>query len=164
MPDFFKSMPDETLEREWAEWKTFQMQDTALTAREKHLIGLGGAASPPRLDAGARRASPPPLPGRICDRLGRVPAHILRAGESMKVRVYVVPKQGILDPQGAAVERSLPNLGFEGVSGVRIGKIIDLTIDGAGSEEAARSQVDEMCRKLLANPIIEDYTFEITEG
>jgi len=82
----------------------------------------------------------------------------------MKVRVYVVPKQGILDPQGAAVERSLPNLGFEGVSGVRIGKIIDLTVDGAGSEEAARSQVDEMCRKLLSNPIIEDYTFEITEG
>ena len=82
----------------------------------------------------------------------------------MKVRVYVVPKQGILDPQGAAVERSLPNLGFEGVSGVRIGKIIDLTIDGAGVRRAAREQVDDMCRKLLSNPIIEDYTFEITEG
>lgn len=82
----------------------------------------------------------------------------------MNVRVYVVPKQGILDPQGAAVERSLPNLGFQGVSGVRIGKIIDLTVDGAGSEAAARAEVDEMCRKLLANPIIEDYTFEITEG
>jgi phosphoribosylformylglycinamidine synthase PurS subunit len=79
----------------------------------------------------------------------------------MKVRVYVTPKQGILDPQGAAVERSLPNLGFQGVSGVRIGKIIDLTIDGAGSGEAARAQVDDMCRKLLANPIIEDYTFEL---
>jgi phosphoribosylformylglycinamidine synthase len=82
----------------------------------------------------------------------------------MKVRVYVVPKQGILDPQGAAVERSLPNLGFEGVSGVRIGKIIDLTVEGAGSEEATRAQVDDMCRKLLSNPIIEDYTFEIVEG
>jgi len=79
----------------------------------------------------------------------------------MNVRVFVTPKQGILDPQGAAVERSLPNLGFEGVSGVRIGKIIDLTIDGAGSAEAARVEVDDMCRKLLANPIIEDYTFEI---
>ncbi len=82
----------------------------------------------------------------------------------MKVRVYVVPKQGILDPQGAAVERSLPNLGFEGVSGVRIGKIVDLTIGGAASADAAREQVDDMCRKLLSNPIIEDYTFEITEG
>jgi phosphoribosylformylglycinamidine synthase len=79
----------------------------------------------------------------------------------MNVRVYVTPKQGILDPQGAAVERSLPNLGFQGVSGVRIGKIIDLTIDGAASEEAARAEVDDMCRKLLSNPIIEDYTFEI---
>jgi phosphoribosylformylglycinamidine synthase len=82
----------------------------------------------------------------------------------MNVRVFVTPKQGILDPQGAAVERSLPNLGFQGVSGVRIGKIIDLSLEGAGSAEAARAQVDEMCRKLLANPIIEDYTFEIREG
>ncbi len=83
----------------------------------------------------------------------------------MNVRVYVTPKHGILDPQGAAVERSLPNLGFTGVSGVQIGKIIDLTIEGAGlTEEAARAQVDDMCRKLLSNPIIEDYTFEITEG
>jgi len=63
------------------------------------------------------------------------------------------------------LETLMAHLGFEGVSGVRIGKIIDLTIDGAGlSEEAARAQVDDMCRKLLSNPIIEDYTFEITEG
>jgi phosphoribosylformylglycinamidine synthase PurS subunit len=83
----------------------------------------------------------------------------------MNVRVYVTPKQGILDPQGAAVERSLPNLGFEGVSGVRVGKIIDLSIAAAGlTAEAARAQVDDMCRKLLANPIIEEYAFEITEG
>jgi phosphoribosylformylglycinamidine synthase len=83
----------------------------------------------------------------------------------MNVRVYVTPKKGILDPQGAAVERSLPNLGFTGVSGVQIGKIIDLTIAGDGlTTEAARAQVDDMCRRLLSNPIIEDYTFEITEG
>ncbi len=83
----------------------------------------------------------------------------------MNVRVYVTPKHGILDPQGAAVERSLPNLGFTGVSGVQIGKIIDLTIEGEGlTPEAAKAQVDEMCRRLLANPIIEDYTFTINEG
>jgi phosphoribosylformylglycinamidine synthase subunit PurS len=83
----------------------------------------------------------------------------------MNVRVYVTPKQGILDPQGAAVERSLPNLGFEGVSGVRVGKIIDLAISAPGlTAEAARAQIDDMCRRLLANPIIEDYTFEIAEG
>ena len=82
----------------------------------------------------------------------------------MNVRVFVTPKHGILDPQGAAVERSLPNLGFQGVSGVRIGKVIDLSLEGAGSADAAHAQVDEMCRKLLANPIIEDYTFEIIGG
>ena len=83
----------------------------------------------------------------------------------MNVRVYVTPKKGILDPQGAAVERSLPNLGFTGVSGVQIGKIIDLTIGGEGlTAEAAHAQVDDMCRRLLANPIIEDYTFELLGG
>ena len=83
----------------------------------------------------------------------------------MNVRVYVTPKKGILDPQGAAVERSLPNLGFSGVSGVQIGKIIDLTITADDlPAEAAHAQVDEMCRRLLANPIIEDYTFTISEG
>ena len=83
----------------------------------------------------------------------------------MNVRVYVTPKKGILDPQGAAVERSLPNLGYTGVSGVQIGKIIDLAIEGDGlTVEHARAQVDEMCRRLLANPIIEEYTFEISEG
>lgn len=83
----------------------------------------------------------------------------------MNVRVYITPKEGILDPQGAAVERSLPNLGFQGVSGVRIGKIVDLQLRAGGlSVDQAREQVDDMCRKLLANPIIEDYTFEIDQG
>ena len=84
----------------------------------------------------------------------------------MNVRVYVTPKQGILDPQGAAVERALPALGFEGVSEVRIGKFIELKLDAAAgvTTEQARTQVDEMCRKLLANPIIEDFTFALDEG
>ncbi len=84
----------------------------------------------------------------------------------MNVRVYVTPKQGILDPQGAAVERALPALGFEGVSEVRIGKFIELKLDAAAgvTTEQARAQVDEMCRKLLANPIIEDFTFALDEG
>jgi phosphoribosylformylglycinamidine synthase len=83
----------------------------------------------------------------------------------MKVRVYVTPKAGILDPQGAAVERSLPNLGFQGVTNVRIGKVIDLEVDAAGrSRDEVAAEVDEMCRKLLANPIIEDYSFTLEEG
>ncbi len=84
----------------------------------------------------------------------------------MNVRVTITPKQGILDPQGAAVERSLPALGFRGVSDVRIGKFIELTLDSGLDlpEDQLRAMVDDMCRKLLANPIIEDYTFELDEG
>ena len=82
--------------------------------------------------------------------------------EPLHVRVYVTPKKGILDPQGVAVERSLPALGFEGVSEVRVGKFIELDLElPAGAAGTAREQVDEMCRKLLANPIIEDFTFAI---
>ena len=84
---------------------------------------------------------------------------------SRHVRVYITPKKGILDPQGVAVERSLPALGFEGVSQVRVGKFIELELDlpAATPAEKAREEVDEMCRKLLANPIIEDFTFAIDD-
>jgi len=79
----------------------------------------------------------------------------------MKAKVYITPKAGILDPQGLTIERSLPALGFEGVSNVRVGKYIELELpDG----EAAGTAVDEMCHKLLANPIIEDFEFELVPG
>ena len=84
----------------------------------------------------------------------------------MDVRVYITPKQGILDPQGVAIERSLPALGFDGVTDVRVGKFIELQVavpDGTPADKA-RTEVDEMCRKLLANPIIEDYTFTVDEA
>ena len=79
------------------------------------------------------------------------------------VRVYVTPKQGILDPQGVAIERSLPALGFGGVSGVRVGKFIELELPAGTPPDKAREAVDEMCKKLLANPIIEDFTFAIDD-
>jgi len=84
----------------------------------------------------------------------------------MNVRVHITPKEGILDPQGATVERALPALGFQGVSGVRIGKFIELAYEppAGTTAEQARAHIDEMCRKLLANPIIEDFTFELDEG
>src|SRR6202043_520165 len=68
----------------------------------------------------------------------------------VKARVLVRPKEGILDPQGAAVERALPALGFDGVSEVRVGRLIEL-------EVADPSRLPEMCQRLLANPLIEDY-------
>jgi phosphoribosylformylglycinamidine synthase subunit PurS len=67
-----------------------------------------------------------------------------------RVRVLVRPKEGILDPQGIAVERALPALGFDGVSNVHVGRLIELDVADA-------SRVDEMCRRLLANPLVEDY-------
>jgi phosphoribosylformylglycinamidine synthase PurS subunit len=68
----------------------------------------------------------------------------------LRARVLIRPKAGILDPQGIAVERALPALGFSGVSNVHVGRLVELDVDDA-------EQLDEMCRKLLANPLIEDY-------
>ena len=68
----------------------------------------------------------------------------------MRARVLIRPKEGILDPQGQTVERALPALGFEGVSNVHVGRMVELDVDDV-------SQVADMCEKLLANPLIEDY-------
>ena len=77
----------------------------------------------------------------------------------MKATVLVRPKQGILDPQGAAVETALEHLGFS-VSAARVGKVVDLEVD-ASSAEDARAQVEKMCEQLLANPLMESYEVEI---
>lgn len=79
-----------------------------------------------------------------------------------EARVEVTHLPGILDPQGATVERALPALGYENVSEVHIGKCIRLTIDAADLD-AARDQVEAMCERLLANPVIEAYEIELTE-
>jgi len=77
------------------------------------------------------------------------------------VRIDVTHLPGVLDPQGATVERALPALGYDNVSEVSIAKTIRLTVDAADAGAAA-AQVDEMCRRLLANPVIERYTVEVT--
>jgi len=79
----------------------------------------------------------------------------------MKARVTVTLKNGVLDPQGQAIEGSLTSLGFGGVSGVRQGKVFDLVLDGT-DEAAARTQLTGMCEKLLANTVIENYQIEIS--
>jgi phosphoribosylformylglycinamidine synthase PurS subunit len=78
----------------------------------------------------------------------------------MKARVYVMLRNGVLDPQGAAVQHALGALGFDGVSGVRQGKVIELDITSTDAA-AAKAQVEEMCEKLLANTVIENYSVEI---
>jgi phosphoribosylformylglycinamidine synthase subunit PurS len=76
--------------------------------------------------------------------------------QSMKTRVYVTLKNGVLDPQGKAIHHALEGLGFQGVRDVRAGKLIELELDG----EVEEAQVEEMCRKLLANTVIENYRIE----
>ena len=77
----------------------------------------------------------------------------------MKATVLVRPKQGILDPQGEAVESALGHLGFP-VSEARVGKVVDLDVDASDANEA-RAQVERMCEQLLANPLIESYEIEL---
>jgi phosphoribosylformylglycinamidine synthase len=79
-----------------------------------------------------------------------------------EARVEVTHLPGVLDPQGATVLRALPALGYRNVSEVRIGKAIRLVVD-ADSEDGARTQVLEMCERLLTNPVIEAYEIELTE-
>ena len=78
----------------------------------------------------------------------------------MKARVYVTLKAGVLDPQGKAIEHALASLGFNGVADVRQGKVIDFTLTEPDPETARRS-VESMCRKLLANTVIENYAIEL---
>ncbi len=77
----------------------------------------------------------------------------------MKATVLVRPKEGILDPQGQAVEQSLRKLGFD-VAQARVGRVVDVEVDAANADEA-RAKVDEMCKQLLANPLIESYEIEV---
>ena len=76
---------------------------------------------------------------------------------AVKARVLIRPKEGILDPQGKAVERALPALGFEGIEHVRVGRVVELE-----AEDPAK--LPELCEKLLANPLIEDFEIESIDG
>ncbi len=78
----------------------------------------------------------------------------------MQVRVFVTPRKGILDPQGRAVESSLRSLGFKNVTVVKVGKYITLEVEARTASEA-RDEAKKMCEALLANPVIEDFHFEV---
>jgi len=75
----------------------------------------------------------------------------------VRARVLIRPKQGILDPQGEAVERALPALGFAGVGNVRVGRLVELDVEDA-------DQLQGMCERLLANPLVEDYEVQLLNG
>ncbi len=80
----------------------------------------------------------------------------------MKARVFVTLKNGVLDPQGKAIQGSLENLGFNGVKAVRQGKLIEIALDEKDKKKA-EEKLDNMCKNLLANTVIENYEFEIKE-
>jgi phosphoribosylformylglycinamidine synthase subunit PurS len=75
----------------------------------------------------------------------------------VKAKVLIRPKEGILDPQGKAVERALPALGFEGIHDVRVGRLVELEVDDP-------AKLDSLSEKLLANPLVEDYEILVEEG
>lgn len=78
----------------------------------------------------------------------------------MKARIHITLKNGVLDPQGKAIEHALGNLGFDGVNEARQGKFIELDL-AETDKTVAKAKVDEMCRKLLANTVIENYSIEL---
>ncbi len=80
----------------------------------------------------------------------------------MKAKVHVTLKQGVLDPQGKAVQNALGALGFSGINGVRQGKFIEIDLD-CEDREKARINVESMCKRLLANTVIENYSIELAE-
>jgi phosphoribosylformylglycinamidine synthase len=86
----------------------------------------------------------------------RSAAPAMQAGETMKARVFVTLKPGVLDPQGKAIHHALEGLGFDGVNDVRAGKLIELDLADGTSDSA----IEEMCRKLLANTVIENFRIE----
>lgn len=80
----------------------------------------------------------------------------------LKAKIYVTLKAGVLDPQGKAVKGGLESLGYDGIEEVRLGKFMIISLKDMPVNQA-QAQVEEMCQRLLTNPVIEDYRFEIEE-
>jgi len=78
----------------------------------------------------------------------------------MKAKIIITPKKAVVDPQGKTVQNALTQMGYQGVGAVHVGKYLEVDLAGA-DREAARKQIDEACHKLLSNPVIEDYRFEL---
>lgn len=78
----------------------------------------------------------------------------------MRAKITITPKKAVLDPQGKTVQNALAHIGFTDVGGVHVGKYIEIELTGS-DKESARKQIDAACHKILSNPVIEDYRFEI---
>lgn len=78
----------------------------------------------------------------------------------MKAKIIITPKKAVVDPQGKTVQGALEHMGYKGVCAVHVGKYLEIELNGA-DKESARKQIDDACHKILSNPVIEDYRFEI---
>ena len=78
----------------------------------------------------------------------------------MKAKIIITPKKAVLDPQGKTVQNALAQMGYEGVGAVHVGKYLEIELAG-GDKEKARNQINDACHKILSNPVIEDYRFEL---
>ncbi|PSB35157.1 phosphoribosylformylglycinamidine synthase subunit PurS [Stenomitos frigidus] len=83
--------------------------------------------------------------------------------QTYQAQIYVTLRPSVLDPAGTAVQSGLKHMGYENVAQIRIGKYVELTLN-ADSEEVAREQLDRICDQLLANPVIENYRFDLKEA
>jgi phosphoribosylformylglycinamidine synthase subunit PurS len=80
--------------------------------------------------------------------------------QNLKAKIIITPKRAVVDPQGKTVQSALAHMGYQGVGAVHVGKYLELELEGADAE-SARKQIDDACHKILSNPVIEDYRFEI---
>ena len=81
----------------------------------------------------------------------------------MQVKIFITLKNGVVDPQGITIKGALESLGYQGIANIRLGKYIQMELNSRSREEAEKD-IEEMCGKLLANPVIEDYRYEISES
>ena len=78
----------------------------------------------------------------------------------MKAKIIITPKKAVLDPQGKTVQNALVHMGYSGIGSVHVGKYLEIELDSL-DKESARKQIDDACHKILSNPVIEDYHFEL---
>ncbi len=80
----------------------------------------------------------------------------------MKAKIIITPKKAVLDPQGKTVQNALDHMGYKGIGAVHVGKYLEIELP-AGDKDSWRKQIDDACHKILSNPVIEDYKFEIVD-
>ena len=85
---------------------------------------------------------------------------VITIPKTLKAKIIITPKKAVVDPQGKTVQSALAHMGYQGVGAVHVGKYLEIELAGADTE-SARKQIDDACHKILSNPVIEDYRFEI---